>query len=97
LFNNVGEVRDGFPEAVPYDDVANRDEYDPQTIRRAQMIGTPEEIIPRIQRYAEWGVDQYCYHIDGGLPHADKKDSLERFIRDVIPAFTDIRKVGTGQ
>lgn len=97
LFKNIGEVRDGFPEAVPYEDVANRDEYDPETIRRNQMIGTPDEIIPRIQRYADWGVDQYCFHIDGGMPHAEKKRSLELFIDEVMPAFADARPAAAGQ
>lgn len=95
LFKNTGEVKDGFAEPVPYDDVANRDDYDPDTIHRNQMIGSSDEIIPRIQQYAEWGVDQYCYHIDGGLPHAEKKRSLERFISDVIPAFTERDATGT--
>lgn len=92
LFKNLGTVRDGFPEPVPFEQVANREDYDPETIRRNQMIGTPEEIIPRIQRYAEWGVDQYCFHIDGGMPHAEKKRSLELFIRDVVPAFSERRE-----
>ena len=89
LFQNIGEVRNGFPEPAPYEKVKNRDDYDPETIRRNQMIGTPEEIIPRIRRYAECGVDQYCFHIDGGMPHTDKKRSLELFIREVMPAVAE--------
>lgn len=89
LFKNLGEVKDGFPEPAPYDDVANRDDYDPDMIHRNQMIGNPDEIIPRIKQYEEWGVDQYCYHIDNGMPHAEKKRSLELFIRDVMPAFVE--------
>lgn len=89
LFQNAGTVRDGFPEPVPLENVKSRDDYDPETIRRNQMIGMPDEIIPRIQRYADWGVDQYCFHIDSGLPHADKKRSLALFVDEVMPAFTD--------
>lgn len=97
LFRNLGEVRDGFPEPAPYKQVANRDDYAPEAIRRNQMIGTPEEIIPRIRRYAEWGVDQYCFHIDNGMPHEDKKRSLDLFIREVMPAFEESsRKAASG-
>ena len=87
LFRNTGKVYNGFPEAVDLAEVESRDDYDPATIHRNQMIGAPDEIIPRIQQYADWGVDQYCYHADNGMSHADKKASLERFIRDVMPAF----------
>lgn len=87
LFKNLSKVTNGFPEPASYEDVANRDEYNLDTIKANQMIGTPAEIIPRIQQYADWGVDQYCFHIDGGLPHETKKKSLQRFIDEVVPAF----------
>lgn len=89
LFRNTGEVRNGFPEPARLEDVESRDDYDPETIHRNQMIGTPEEVIPRIRQYGEWGVDQYCFHADNGLPHADKMRSLELFIREVMPAFRE--------
>ena len=91
LFRNVGAVRNGFAEPASLAEVESRDDYDPETIHRNQMIGAPEEIIPRIQRYADWGVDQYCYQTDNGLPHADKKRSLKLFIREVMPAFQESR------
>jgi len=97
LFRNIGEVRDGFPAPAPHEQIANREEYDPEAIRRNQMIGTPDEIIPRIERYAEWGVDQYCFHIDNGMRHEDKKRSLELFIREVMPAFREGAKAGAAR
>lgn len=89
LFKNLGTVENGFPEPATREEIANRNEYDLETIRSNQMIGTPSEIIPRIQQYAEWGVDQYCFHIDGGMAHEDKRRSLQRFADEVIPAFRD--------
>ncbi len=51
------------------------------------MIGTPEEIIPRIKYYQELGVDEFSFWCDNSLPHEEKKKPLELFIRDVVPAF----------
>jgi alkanesulfonate monooxygenase SsuD/methylene tetrahydromethanopterin reductase-like flavin-dependent oxidoreductase (luciferase family) len=87
LFQNLGEVRNGFPEPASREAIANRDDYDPDTIRRNQMIGTPDQIIERIRQYSDWGVDHYCFHIDNGMVHEDKKRSLELFINNVVPAF----------
>jgi len=41
------------------------------------MIGTPEEIIPRIKYYHELGVDEFSFWCDNSLPHEEKKQSLE--------------------
>lgn len=87
LFKNLSTVENGFPEAADHSAVANRDDYELESIRANQMIGTPDEIIPRIRQYGDWGVDQYCFHIDNGMPHEDKRQSLQRFIDHVIPAF----------
>ena len=51
------------------------------------MIGTPEEIIARIKYYQELGVDEFSFWCDNSLPHAEKKKSLELFIKEVVPAF----------
>lgn len=51
------------------------------------MIGTPEEIIARIRHYQELGVDEFSFWADNSLPHAEKKKSLELFIKHVVPAF----------
>ncbi len=50
------------------------------------MIGTPEEIIPRIKYYQELGVDEFSFWCDNSLPHEEKK-SLELFIKHVVPGF----------
>ena len=50
-------------------------------------IGTSDTIVERLKTYEKLGYDEYAYWIDCGMPYADKKASLERFIGDVMPAF----------
>jgi alkanesulfonate monooxygenase SsuD/methylene tetrahydromethanopterin reductase-like flavin-dependent oxidoreductase (luciferase family) len=58
-----------------------------ESLHKTAMIGTPEEIIPRIKYYQELGVDEFSFWCDNSLPHAEKKKSLELFIKHVVPAF----------
>ena len=51
------------------------------------LAPSPEEIIPRIKYYQELGVDEFSFWCDNSLPHAEKKKSLELFIKHVVPAF----------
>jgi alkanesulfonate monooxygenase SsuD/methylene tetrahydromethanopterin reductase-like flavin-dependent oxidoreductase (luciferase family) len=53
------------------------------------MIGTPDEVIERIKHYQELGVDEFAYWIDNGMTHAQKKESLELFVQQVVPAFQE--------
>ena len=58
-----------------------------EILHKTAMIGTPDEIIPRIKYYQELGVDEFSFWCDNSLPHAEKKKSLELFIKHVVPAF----------
>lgn len=92
LFKNIGEVKNGFPESVPFDAVANRSEYQTENIRENMMFGTPDEIVEKLRLYEEAGVDIFCYGASFGLPWEASLRSLELFIEKVIPHF---RKAGT--
>jgi alkanesulfonate monooxygenase SsuD/methylene tetrahydromethanopterin reductase-like flavin-dependent oxidoreductase (luciferase family) len=59
----------------------------PESLHKTAMIGTAEEIIPRIKYYQELGVNEFSFWCDNSLPHAEKKKSLELFIKQVVPAF----------
>ena len=61
------------------------------TARMAEnlVIGTPDAVIGRIRTYERMGYDQYSVWIDSLMPFERKKASLERFIRDVMPAFAN--------
>lgn len=96
LFQNIGAVENGFPEAVSYDAVANRGEYDMEAARDNLMFGTPDEVIEKLSVYEEAGVDQFCLGLSFNLPFEVQKKSLELFIKEVMPVFA-ARESATAQ
>ena len=87
LFRNLGDVVNGFPKQVPLKDLENRDEYDPRMLSENLMFGTPDEVIAKLKRYEEIGVDAFIYYASMGLGHEEQKRSLALFCSEVIPAF----------
>ena len=51
------------------------------------MFGTPENIISKLNRYKEMGVDEFIYYASMGLGFKEQKRSLELFCSEVMPAF----------
>ena len=88
LFKNLGDVENGFPKAIPLDQLGNRAEYDPEMLSRNLMFGTPDEVIAKLKLYEALGVDEFIYYASLGLGHAEQKRSMELFCREVIPAFS---------
>ena len=87
LFKNMGDVENGFPKSIPFDQLGNRAEYDPAMLHRNLMFGTPDEVIAKLKLYEALGVDEFIYYASLGLGLAEQKRSLELFCKDVIPAF----------
>jgi alkanesulfonate monooxygenase SsuD/methylene tetrahydromethanopterin reductase-like flavin-dependent oxidoreductase (luciferase family) len=87
LFQNIGTVTNGFPDAVPYEAVAGRENYDPQNIRANMLFGTPDEVIEKLEAYEAAGVDQLCLGMNYNLPFELQKRTLELFAEEIIPVF----------
>ena len=87
LFKNLGDVENGFPRAIPLDQVANSDDYEPATLSENLMFGTPDEVIAKLRRYEALGVDEFIYYASLGLGLPEQKRSMELFCNEVIPAF----------
>ena len=77
----------GFPKQVPFEELTNRDEYDPRMLSENLMFGTPEEAIAKLKRYEDCGVDAFIYYASMGLGLGEQKRSLELFCSEVVPAF----------
>lgn len=77
----------GFLDPSPVEKFAERPEMQPESLHKAAMIGTPEEIITRLKRYEEMGVHEFGYWIDNSMTHEEKQESLKLFIDHVVPAF----------
>jgi alkanesulfonate monooxygenase SsuD/methylene tetrahydromethanopterin reductase-like flavin-dependent oxidoreductase (luciferase family) len=87
LMQNIGTVTNGFPEAVPFETVANRGNYDPRAIRDNLVFGTPDEVIPKLEVYEAAGVDQFCLGLSYNLPFELQMKTLRLFIDEVMPHF----------
>ena len=89
LFKNSGGVDNGFPAMIDLGALENRDEYNPQMLHDHLMFGTPEEVIAKLRLYDDLGVDQFTYYASLGLGIKEQKRSLELFINEVIPEFSE--------
>jgi alkanesulfonate monooxygenase SsuD/methylene tetrahydromethanopterin reductase-like flavin-dependent oxidoreductase (luciferase family) len=78
---------DGFLDPSPESKFADRPEFQPESLHKTAMIGTPAEVIERIRYYEELGVDEFSFWCDNSLSHEEKRKSLELFINEVVPAF----------
>ncbi|MFD6100995.1 LLM class flavin-dependent oxidoreductase [Nocardiopsis flavescens] len=86
-FGNRKTPENGFLEPSPVSKFAERPEFAPESLRRTAVIGTPEEVVERLRRYEELGIDEYSFWIDNSLSHEEKRASLELFVKEVVPAF----------
>jgi alkanesulfonate monooxygenase SsuD/methylene tetrahydromethanopterin reductase-like flavin-dependent oxidoreductase (luciferase family) len=95
LFSNVGTVSHGFPERA---DLSRLDgeHYSEEAVWENHVFGTPDEVIAKLRRYEEAGVDSFLYGAGWKAPHELKKRSLELFIDEVMPAFASDR-AGAGR
>ena len=90
LFKNAGGVVNGFPEPVDLEAFKGRadGEYEPRRLWQNLSFGTPEEVIEKLKVYEAAGVDQYCYYAPTAVEPARARRSLELFIQDVMPHFS---------
>jgi alkanesulfonate monooxygenase SsuD/methylene tetrahydromethanopterin reductase-like flavin-dependent oxidoreductase (luciferase family) len=86
-FKNERPISMGLIETLTPEDVAAHPFYSAEAMRKNQIIGEAPEVIERIKSYEAMGYDEFSFWIDSGMSFARKKASLERFIRDVMPAF----------
>ncbi|WP_324752317.1 LLM class flavin-dependent oxidoreductase [Roseovarius sp. Pro17] len=86
-FKNERPVSQGLIERLSDEEIANHPFYSAEAMLRDNVIATAGDAIARIKTYAEMGYDEYSFWIDSGMSFERKKASLERFIKDVMPAF----------
>lgn len=72
-------------EPAAWEPIANPDDYSPERVRNGMVVGTPEQMVAKLQQYAAVGVDQFCYGASFALPHDVAMRSLELFITELMP------------
>ena len=87
LFRNAGDVVNGFPAALPLDQIAGREQYDPEMLEENLMFDSPETAIGKLKQYEDLGVNEFIYYASMGLDHDAQKRSLKMFCNEVMPEF----------
>ncbi len=87
-FKNERPVHQGLIQRLTADEMAAIEMYSPDKMRDNLNIGTASEVIDRLKRYEDLGYDEYSFWIDSGMDFEQKRNSLLRFIDDVMPAFS---------
>ena len=86
-FMNKRDVTQGLIDPLSDEDIAAHPFYSPENMERDLIIGTANTVINRVRKCEELGYDEYSFWIDSSMTFERKKASLERFIKDVMPAF----------
>lgn len=87
-FKNERPVSQGLIQRLSKDEIAAHPFYSAEAMLRDNVIATADDAIARLKTYEALGYDEYAFWIDSGMSFERKKASLERFINDVMPAFT---------
>ncbi len=88
LMMKKGEVINGFPDPVPFEELEGNVRVDPEMLEENLMFGTPETVIAKLRQYQALGVDAFIYYASMGLDMDVQKRSLKLFIDQVMPEFT---------
>jgi alkanesulfonate monooxygenase SsuD/methylene tetrahydromethanopterin reductase-like flavin-dependent oxidoreductase (luciferase family) len=86
-FQNKRPVSQGHIEPLTEEEIAGNAMMSPENMKRDLTMGTTAEVIDQIKRYEDLGYDEYSYWMDSGMSFDRKRDSLRRFIEEVMPAF----------
>jgi alkanesulfonate monooxygenase SsuD/methylene tetrahydromethanopterin reductase-like flavin-dependent oxidoreductase (luciferase family) len=88
LMMKKGDVVNGFPDRVPFDQLEGILRVDPDALETNLMFGTPDQIVQKLGMYADIGADAFIYYASMGLGMAAQRRSMELFIDKVMPHFS---------
>ncbi|MBO9479387.1 LLM class flavin-dependent oxidoreductase [Shimia sp. R11_0] len=86
-FKNEREIAQGLIAPLSDADIASHPFYSAEGMLKNLVVGTADTVIERIRKSEALGYDEYSFWIDSSMSFERKKASLERFIKDVMPAF----------
>ncbi|MEM7377826.1 MAG: LLM class flavin-dependent oxidoreductase [Pseudomonadota bacterium] len=89
LMMKAGDVVNGFPEKIPFEQLDGKVRVDPEMLETNLVFGSPETVIEKLHGYAGLGVDAYIYYASMGLDHDVQKRALQTFLDRVVPAFSE--------
>lgn len=86
-FKNERPIKQGLIEPLSDDEMAKMEMYAPEKMLENMPIGTPNQVIDKLKHYEALGYDEFSFWIDSSMTFEQKRDSLRRFIAEVMPAF----------
>ncbi|MFT4630473.1 MAG: alkanesulfonate monooxygenase SsuD [Arenicella sp.] len=86
-FMNKRPVSQGLLKELSQDEMRAMEMYTPDKLLNNMPIGTAETVVEKLKIYQNLGYDEFSFWIDSSMSFARKRDSLERFINDVMPQF----------
>jgi len=86
-FKNERPIKQGLIQELSTEELQSNPNLTPDKMRENLPVGTAEQVIKRIKVYEQQGWNEYSLWIDSGMSFERKKQSLERFINQVMPAF----------
>ena len=89
LMMKKGDVINGFPENVPFEELEGNVRVEPKMLEENLMFGSPETVIKKLRNYEAIGINSYIYYASMGLEMDVQKRSLQTFIDEVMPAFNE--------
>lgn len=87
-FMNKRPIHQGIIAPLCAEEIAAHPAYSPEVMRKNLLVGEAPEVIDRLRAIEALGYDEFSFWIDSGMSFARKRDSLMRFIDDVMPAFS---------
>ncbi|MEM9331914.1 MAG: LLM class flavin-dependent oxidoreductase [Pseudomonadota bacterium] len=87
LMMKKGDVVNGFPENVPFEELEGNVRVDPQMLEENLLFGNPDTVISKLETYEKMGIDAFIYYASMGLDIENQKRSLKLFIDKVMPNF----------
>lgn len=89
-FRNDRPVRNGMiaPLSYPENERA-AEQFAPERMRRANVVGAPDTVVERLKRYAALGYDRFGLCLDAGMAQEKKVRSLRLFCEHVAPEFRE--------
>jgi len=86
-FKNERPIKQGLIQTLSDEELQSNSNLTPEKMRENLPVGTAKQVIERIKVYQQQGWNEYSLWIDSGMSFERKKQSLQRFINEVMPAF----------
>jgi flavin-dependent trigonelline monooxygenase, oxygenase component len=86
-FKNELPINQALIQELSETEMAAMPQYNVEDMLKNTLTGTPEQVIRRLKAFEALGYDEFSLWIDSCMTTERKKQSLQRFIDHVIPAF----------